>query len=347
MMNQQRRGTTAAVALAVLAVLMAVPAVFVAADDASVVYLEGDPELRRSAGGTDWLDFGSVLRTGDSVVTGRGDFVELEQGGAASIRVNANTVFTIREVERGGQRENVMTTSVGSVSMRFNQVAGRRQPSVATNTTVAGVRGTELTVYAAADGSSMFLVESGLVEVSSEGRTVELSENQAVEVALGQPPGEIFEWKGRELDFSSWNNDRLNQYLVDPAAGTAALMSQLDEFIAGVAEYYELYGQFASEYNTEFERFQQMADGEEKEELRQQLFLLGDATTTQALNFRYYALSGLSLRRFVLGRLYLELRTRYILDRQAPEYLAFMEKYREFLSSFEEGIVPRLVEADI
>ncbi|TVQ36359.1 MAG: hypothetical protein EA384_14460, partial [Spirochaetaceae bacterium] len=121
--------------------------------DAGVVYLEGWPSLR-SGGATRELDFGLAVRPGDSVLTGRRDYVELDQDGN-SIRINADTVFTLREIERDGRRETVMTNTVGSVAYRFQTLAGRRQ-QVGTATAVAGVRGTEFTVYAGSDGSSLF-----------------------------------------------------------------------------------------------------------------------------------------------------------------------------------------------
>lgn len=339
-------GTTVALILTVAA-LMLLPATLLVAEDASVVYLEGDPEVRTAAGATNWLDFGSRVRPGDSVVTGRYDMVELEQGPGAAIRVDPGTVFTIREVERDGRRENVMTNSVGSVSYRFQRVTGRAEPRVGTAATVAGVRGTELTVYAGADGSSMFLVESGLVEVSSAGSTVELAANQAVEVAVGRAPGAVFEWKGRELDFSSWNADRIEEYVANPVDSTAALTGRLDEFIQGVAEFRALYEQFAEEHEALLEELRAMDESEERETLRQETLEMRDVRTTQALNYRYYALSGLSLRRFVLGRMYVELKTRYILNRQDPQYQAFLGEYRRFLAEYEAGITPGLVDADI
>lgn len=342
-----KRTCNRAITIMILAALVLVPAGTALADDASVVYLEGDPEVRTAGGATDWLDFGSTVRAGDSVVTGRFDFVELEQGGAATIRVEADTVFTIREVERDGRRETVMSNSIGAVSYRFQRVTGRAEPRVGTATTVAGVRGTELTVYAGADGSSMFLVETGLVEVSSAGRSVELAANQAVEVAAGREPGEVFEWKGREIDFRSWNTDRIEEYLADPAGSTVALTERLDDFIEGVSDFRALYTEFSEEYNREFDRFQAMEEGDEKEALRQELLSFGQATRTQALNYRYYALSGLSLRRYVLGRMYVELKTRYILNRQDPQYQGFLREYRRFIEEFESGITPGLVEADI
>jgi hypothetical protein len=334
-------------ALVLAALLVAALAAPALAQDTSVVYLEGDPELRTSRGRTDWLDFGSTLSAGDSVVTGRNDFVELEQGSAATIRVNPDTVFTIREVEERGERRQVMSNSTGSVGYRFNRLAGRDEPRIGTSSVVAGVRGTEVVVYAGANGSSLFLVETGLVDVTSAGRTVSLVENEGVEVPAGGPPGEKFEWLGRTIDFSEWNSQQLDSYLENPADGTVALISSLDEFIAGNKEYYDLFQEFSAEREELYERVTEMEEGDERETLRQELLQMNARNRTVVLNYRYNALSALSLRRYVLGRMYVELTTRYMLDRNNPVYQDFLVQYHEFLDRFEEGIVPQLVEADI
>jgi hypothetical protein len=133
-----------------------------AAQEAEVTYLEGYPELKTQGGSRFELRFGDVLESGDSVITGSTDYAELEQGGANVIQVNENTVFTLRQVERGGRTETVFSSAAGSVAYRFNQVTGR-EPRIATATAAAGVRGTELTVYAGADGTSLFAVRSGEV----------------------------------------------------------------------------------------------------------------------------------------------------------------------------------------
>ena len=83
--NRSSKGTPSVLGIAAL--LVTVSAVTALAQDASVVYLEGEPELRTSGGTTEWLDFGTTMAAGDSVVTGRNDFVELEQGEAATIQV--------------------------------------------------------------------------------------------------------------------------------------------------------------------------------------------------------------------------------------------------------------------
>jgi hypothetical protein len=64
-------------------------------------------------------------------------------------------------------------------------------------------------------------------------------------------------------------------------------------------------------------------------------------------NLRHYSLSALSMRRFVLGRLYMEIKSRYITDTDNPVFLGFLSIYEEILELFENTVTPLLVEADI
>lgn len=325
--------------------LLLVPALF--AQETEVSYLEGFPELRAASGQTYELDFGDRLEQGDSVVTGRRDFVELEQGEGTSIRVEPDTVFTLREVEEGGQRRSVMTNAVGSVSYRFNRLAGR-EPRVGSAAVVAGIRGTELTVYSGSDGATLFLVETGLVEVTSGGESVELSEAQAVEVSAGQPPGEVFEWKGRELDFSTWDETRLEGFVEEPARSVRLLQSRLEELAAGYQEYRTLWEELSAEFDRLSEELQSMQQGDAREEFRtNEVLPLANRASTQALNYRYYSLSALSLRRYVLGRMYMNMKTRTVMERNNEEFQSFLAEYEEFLRVFEAQITPGLVPADI
>lgn len=335
-------------ALVVAATIIILSATTALAQDASVVYLEGEPELRTAGGSTEWLDFGSTMIAGDSVVTGRNDFVELEQGEAATIRVEPNTVFTIKEVERNGRREQVMSTSVGSVGFRFNRLAGRDEPRIGTSTVVAGIRGTEVVVYAGANGSSLFLVETGEVAVTSAGETVSLVENEGVEVPAGGPPGEKFEWLGQELDFSEWEAEKFAAFLSEPLRGVAGVQSDLYEITQLAEEYYGYYEELNAQLKDVREQLEAIEDEDEFLEFRESTFFpVQNQTGIAVLNYRYHALSALSLRRYVLGRMYLEMKTRFILNRDDPTYVQFVEKHNEILDVFEERIVPYLVDADI
>ena len=65
------------------------------------------------------------------------------------------------------------------------------------------------------------------------------------------------------------------------------------------------------------------------------------------LNYRFYSLAALSLRTFVAGRMYVTLKARYITNPDDSAWKDFLAKYDAFLSTFEQSITPRLVDADI
>ncbi|MFP4012153.1 MAG: FecR domain-containing protein [Spirochaetaceae bacterium] len=320
------------------------------AQDAEVTYLEGFPELKSGGGSRYELDFGDLVKPGDSVITGKRDYAELEQGSGNSIRVNESTVFTLKQVEREGRTQTVLSNAVGSVSYRFRRATGR-EPGVETAGVAAGVRGTELTVYAADDGSSLFAVQSGLVDVESAGETVSLSENEAVEIAPGEPPGETFEWLGRELDFSSWNEERLDAFLDDPVEGLRRIRRRMDYFADRLEETYAAYEESREkqlELREVISRLQETEDEETVQEFRrEELTPVSEGTATLVLNYRYYALSALSMRRYVVGKLYMQMKTRHILESDDVEFRRFAEGHAEIVDDYESRIVPRLNDLDI
>ena len=70
-------------------------------------------------------------------------------------------------------------------------------------------------------------------------------------------------------------------------------------------------------------------------------------TVSLGLNVRYYALSALSMRRFVVGNMYAEMKTRYIMKLDKPEYKDFEEVYKRVLEKFEKISIPQINETDI
>jgi hypothetical protein len=65
------------------------------------------------------------------------------------------------------------------------------------------------------------------------------------------------------------------------------------------------------------------------------------------LNYRFFALSALSLRQYVLSSMYIDMKTKYILEVNNKIYSDFIKEYEKFLKIYESNIVPYLVEADI
>ncbi|MFW5729494.1 MAG: hypothetical protein ACOCYG_07500, partial [Spirochaetota bacterium] len=117
---------------------------------AKVVYLEGFPEIYPAGGSTYVADFGDQVGIGDSVVTGSSDYVELEHRVGEFIKVSPDTVFSLREVQRGEDKETVLSAATGQVAFRFDRITGK-EPMLGSPSVAAGVRGTEVTVYAGDD----------------------------------------------------------------------------------------------------------------------------------------------------------------------------------------------------
>ena len=312
---------------------------FAFAQNTEVTYMEGNPKLRNNSGALSALDYGSQLRTGESVITGKADLAELSQGDLATIRVRPNTVFTIREVEQGGQKEQVLTTTVGAVAMRFNRLAGK-EPRIGTISTVAGIRGTEVTVFAGPDGSALFLVDSGQVDVSSAGKTVSLTEKEAVEVPAGGPPGEKYSVIGKEQNFSTWADDKTKALLADPVSSLDKISAMMSQFKAGLDEWVAKYNTAKVDSDAAVEKMNSIADKEQQKKYRDEVwFPLAMQTGNAILNYRYYTVSALSLRRFVMGPLYMQLRTRNILKAD-DQYRVFMDKYNKVLTDFRSVFEP-------
>ncbi|GAB1482091.1 hypothetical protein MASR2M78_09060 [Treponema sp.] len=318
---------------------------FVSSQSTEVVYFEGDPSLRDGGGRVKALDYDSSVKTGDSILTGQRDIVELAQGKDTSIKIRPNTVFTIREIDKGGQKEQVLTASVGAVAMRFNRLS-TKEPRVGSVGTVAGIRGTELTIYAGPDGSALFVVDSGLVSLETAEGTVDLAQNEGVEVSASGIAGEKFSVIGREQDFSSWAEGKTEAFLADPITALEQVQIKMQDFRSGLDEWLAKYQAAKVESDAAVAKMNAISDKAEQEKYRDETWAkLSLQTGNAVLNYRYHALSAFSMRRYVLGPMYVQQRTRNILKPSA-EYAAFLKSYTSVLNEYKAVFGPYLDTVD-
>lgn len=320
------------------------------AEDALLVYSEGQVDLDRGSGRRFEAIIGDELREGESVITGRTGYAELDSGASTSITVQPDTIFTLEQTADSGESRDVLRCTLGSISYRFQKLGGR-EPFIVTPSGIAGVRGTELTVSAAEDGSSLFVVESGLVEVEAEGQTVMLEAEQAVEIRPGEPPGEKFEVKRGRIDYARWQQQRSDAFLGNPVAAVLGVERRFQGFVQKVNELAPVYAEHKRWLDYEREEMKKVleAEGENARNAyyQEHVFPLEVKAHNAYITLRYWAKSALSLRRYVLGRMYLNLKTTYITDPADPGFRDFLEVYEGILESFESDIVPRLVDADL
>lgn len=313
-----------------------------------VVYSDGEASVRYKSGRSADVAIGEVLDTGDTVTTGFDGFVELDQAGV-KVKINPETVFTLQEKEQAGAKTGVLGLVLGSIKFRFDKLTGK-EPLVQTGACVAGVRGTEFTVFAGADGSSLIVVDSGLVEVEASGAAVALGADEGVEVRPGEAPGQKFKVQRDQVDYRSWNDQKIAAMLADPEQAIERVATRLEFYTDSVTQWYTQFEAYNARLKDERAKAREIAAKQGAEAARKHqdevVLPLAGQTMNLGLNVRYYALAALSLRRYVAGRMYVTLKARAMVG--PPGTLgAFYGVYGGILDRFEKLVVPHLVEADL
>lgn len=321
------------------------------AQEATVTYVDGWVDIKNKSGDLVEAWEGDLLYIGESVITDEASYAELEkEQRAAVIKIAPDTVFTIGEVEEKGNKRTVLSATLGSVAYKFNRTLSG-EPRISTPSIIAGVRGTEFTVFAGVDGSSLIAVESGEVDVTSEGETVQLLPKEGVEVRPGEKPGEKFQVLRGQIDYSTWNRQRFNAFLDDPVGAMKGVEKRLETFLTELGTLVPLYTKLRKELLENRKKWERISD-EEGREAAEPYYLeniepIQKQTAPLFINIRYYSLSALSLRRYIAGRLYMEMKTRYIGNTGDDVFIDFIGVYNGFLEKFEKNITQHLVDADI
>ena len=182
-----------------LSALFLAAALAAGAVPAGVAYTEGEASVRFKSGTERDAAIGDILNTGDGVRTGADGLVELEQKGV-TLRIDPGTVFTLMEKEQKGKTTGVLSLVLGSVKFRYDRLTGQ-EPLIQTASCIAGVRGTELTVYAGVDGSALIVVEKGAVEVEAEGASVAWPRRRPWRSAPASRRGTKFTVRRDQIDY--------------------------------------------------------------------------------------------------------------------------------------------------
>jgi FecR-like protein len=330
--------------------LISVPFIY-ANEIVSISYIDGWVDIKEGSGDIYEAMIGDEVMAGNSIMTDEDSYAELvEKSSRSTYNLSPNTVFTVREMETEGKKQNVLACTLGEVAFKFKR-AGTLEPLIATNSTVAGVRGTEFKVYAGLDGSSLIAVRRGLVEVESEGVTVALGKNEAVEIKPGEAPGDKFSLKGRPLNFNAWNGEKKKEFLKNPAESLKAVEKRLDYYNSKVEELYPIFlewDQQRREELREFEKIKKEKGIDEAKKYRNSiLFLTMNNASNLILNVRYYALSILSMKRYIVANMYADIKTRYINKLDDPVFKDFEKVYKSVLEKYEKITIPQLNETDI
>jgi FecR protein len=312
-----------------------------------VVYVEGTVDIKSGSGGLDYADIGMPVETGDSIITGYDGYAEIEMEDGSTVKVNEDSIFKLDSVQQDNKRRNSFQLVLGSASYKFTKTMKESEPQITTPSTVCGLRGTEFSVFAGIDGSALYVVDEGSIAVSSKGSEVELGAEQGVRVNPGETPGEPFEIKRGKVDYSTFKLEAEESFFSNPASTVFLMMDQLAEY-ADLADESENLFLANKEAMVDLRAQLDSLEGDERKTFYKD-FVFAEEVKLSGLkhNVRYYALSAKSLRRFVIGSMYIQMKTMYMMTQENPEFLDFLNAYYQFLDMYETRIVPYLVEADI
>ncbi len=334
---------------AVFAVLLCSTALY--AEVATVEYVEGWVDLRYPDGELVEAFIGDALNRDDAIVTGDDGIATLGNKGAVEITVKPNSVFSLREIDSGGEKETVMHTALGAVSFKFNRLLGK-EPRISTPSSVAGVRGTEFTVYAGDEGSTLFTVDSGEVQVVSQGVPVTLYEGEGVEVKAGRAPGAKFQKKGNPIDYSDWIAAKQEEFSEDPIAGLRGIQRQMEDYAREVQSLSMILKE-TKDHITELRQQYDNISGEKGKEIADKFYDENVKPVEREIsplvqNIRYFTLSAFSLKRFVITKQYILMKAA-VLTRQIDStlYSEFISYMNEIESNFNQNISEYIVAYDI
>lgn len=199
-----------------LLICISVTGVFAQEAVGTIVYLEGIVDVHREGELIELFDsdIGMDLFNFDLIETGEDGFVEVELTNldtrGSIVKVQANTAFYFDTAELSGHAQNNLTMLSGSLQLKVQKLAGRESVSVATESAVMGVRGTDFTVTEAPENSILVTCTEGAVACTDdrnntltarEGRIVEKRSDEGV-TGVAVDPGD------EELYRRFWLNQR-------------------------------------------------------------------------------------------------------------------------------------------
>jgi hypothetical protein len=160
---------------------------------------------------------GLPLFPGDQIVTGKGGVVwfSLEKGG--EFRLSEDSQISVDELS-GPEVEDdtpLLRLALGYLWAKIGKYVGNPVGfELHSPTAVLGVRGTEFEAVVSMDGSSVFAIDEGRVEVEAEEEKIVLDQGKMIEVEMGVKPTSPMEAIPKEQrDWHAWRVRRGRVFL--------------------------------------------------------------------------------------------------------------------------------------
>jgi len=146
------------------------------------------------------VTMGQKIQVGDSIRTGAKAYIELDLDNNY-IKINENTKIKISENVGESKTANSVMVQYGNVLSKIEKIKKDDKGfEIRTASSIAGVRGTEFTVLAGHDGTTVVQVVEGTVAFTGDKKQISVSANQESTVPLGGDPSPV-----KVIEKRQWN----------------------------------------------------------------------------------------------------------------------------------------------
>ncbi len=158
---------------------------------AFIASYEGEAQIKK-AGTTNWIkaEIKASLSAGDVIKTGNNSQVLITFFDGSTIELKSGTQIEIRELLAGKTTRIRLKQEIGETLNKVKKLTdSASRYEIETPTAVAGVRGSQMIVKVAADGTTTVQNIEGKISVTAQGKEVLIPEGQTSTIEPGQQPG--------------------------------------------------------------------------------------------------------------------------------------------------------------
>ena len=162
-------------------------------------------------GGRRAIGRSAAIHYGDTLITGKDGRIRFTLTDAGSFTLESDTSVSIDELfEEAEDEPMVLRMAAGYLWARVSRLSSSpRRLEIHTPTVIAGVRGTEFELAAAADGSAAMAVDEGSVEMAVDGETLLVDKGSMAEVDADTGKGSLAPApERRRRDWMAWRAER-------------------------------------------------------------------------------------------------------------------------------------------
>ncbi len=200
----------------------------------TIDFVEGSVSVTRANKVIASINPGDTILIDDFIKTGNDGMVIIQldkkTGMRGTITIKPKTSAYLRLKQDTNAPKTVIEVMAGQIQSKLAKIAGNPSFSVATDTAVMGVRGTEFGVVSSPTGGILVYCTDGAVECSEDGGSTVINKGQSVEKKFGERFRKVpVAVSNYETFAAKWWTDDIEAFRANPAKALKFYKDKYDE----------------------------------------------------------------------------------------------------------------------